>query len=178
MRSLPFAVSVPLFIAGCASGPMAAMAIPDSIKAPSGEEMFLDARASGVQIYECAAKPGDASSFAWTFRAPEAALTDASGRSIGKHYAGPTWESTDGSRVVGEVKARDPGPDASAIPWLLLAAKSTSGPGVLEGTKSVQRLRTVGGNAPATPCGAANAKEVARVPYTATYYFYRARDKY
>src|SRR5437016_7647191 len=29
-----------------------------------------------------------------------------SGRSLGKHYAGPTWESVDGSTVVGEAKAR------------------------------------------------------------------------
>jgi hypothetical protein len=168
---LSFALSVSLVVAGCAG--MTTPAIPDSIKAPAGEQMFLEARATGVQIYECAAKPGDASSYAWTFRAPEASLADASGRPIGKHYAGPTWESTDGSRVVGELKARDPGPDASAIPWLLLSAKSTSGSGVFAGTKSIQRVQTVGGNAPTTPCSAANAKEIVRVPYTATYYFYR-----
>jgi len=50
-------------------------------------------------------------------------------KKIGKHYAGPTWESNDGSKVVGEVKARDDGPAPTAIPWLLLSAKSTSGNG-------------------------------------------------
>jgi len=44
----------------------------------------------------------------------------------------------------------------------------------LSKTTSVQRVKTVGGIAPAEPCGATNAKQVARVPYTATYYFYRA----
>ena len=111
--------------------------------------------------------------FEWTFRAPEAALVDRAGRTVGKHYAGPTWEWTDGSTVVGEVKARDPGPDKSAIPWLLLAAKSTSGSGLFNQTRSIQRVQTAGGIAPLQACTAANARQVVRVPYTASYYFYR-----
>ena len=73
----------------------------------------------------------DPGRFEWTLKAPEADLFDRAGRKIGTHYAGPTWESGDGSKVVGEVKGRDNGPDPSAIPWLLLAAKSNSGSGVL-----------------------------------------------
>jgi len=49
------------------------------------------------------------------------------GNKIAKLYAGPTWESNDGSKAVGEVKAKVNGPDPNAIPWLLLSAKSTSG---------------------------------------------------
>jgi hypothetical protein len=75
---------------------------------------------------------------------------------------------------VGEVKANDPGPNSSAIPWLLLAAKSTSGTGVFAATKSVQRVATVGGLAPAEACSEAKVNQVARVPYSASYYFYRA----
>jgi len=71
------------------------------------------------------------------------------------------------------VKARDPGPTPSAIPWLLLAGKSTGGAGVFTSTKSIQRVQTTGGIAPSSPCISANAKQVARIPYTATYYFYR-----
>jgi hypothetical protein len=98
---------------------------------------------------------------------------DAAGKRLGKHYAGPTWESLDGSTVVGEVKARDPGPDPQAIPWLLLTAKSTTGTGVFAQTKSIQRVQTAGGAAPSQPCSVANATQLARVPYTAKYYFYR-----
>lgn len=148
--------------------------VPPNLRPPAGEVLFLEALASGVQIYECAAKADQPTAYEWAFRAPEAALVDRSGRSIGKHYAGPTWESTDGSTVVGDVKARDPGPTPSAIPWLLLSAKTTAGTGVLSATRSIQRLQTVGGVAPAEPCGVANAKQTVRVPYTATYYFYRA----
>jgi hypothetical protein len=133
--------------------------------------LYLEALATGVQIYECSQKPD--SSYEWAFKSPEASLADRSGRSLGKHYAGPTWESTDGSTVVGEAKAKDPGPKPSAIPWLLLTAKANTGAGTFSAAKSVQRLATEGGLAPKEACTGANLKQVARVPYTATYYFYR-----
>ena len=90
-------------------------------------------------------------------------------KKIGKHYAGPTWESNDGSKVVGEVKANDDGPDATAIPWLLLSAKATSGQGVFSPVKSIQRLYTSGGKAPAAGCDAAHTGQEARVAYKARY---------
>jgi len=77
--------------------------------------------------------------------------------------------------VAGEVKARDDGPDANAIPWLLLSAKTTSGTGVFGQTKSVQRLHTSGGKAPAEACDRAQSGKQARVAYRATYYFYIAK---
>ena len=174
--ALTYALSAAILAAsGCASTPtLAPPEVPPELRPPAGEVPFLEAHASGVQIYECALKSGQASTYEWTFRAPEAALSDRSGHSLGKHYAGPTWQSDDGSSVVGEVKARDPGPSATAIPWLLLSAKSTAGAGVLSATKSIQRVQTVGGVAPSEACNASNATQVARVPYTATYYFYRA----
>ena len=167
-----------LLAAGCASGPGAGPAavapkVPASLQPPAGQPLVLEALASGVQIYECAARPDQPATWEWAFRAPEAVLTDRAGRVIGKHYAGPTWEASDGSRVVGEVQARDPGPDASASPWLLLRAKSVTGSGVFSQVKSIQRVATVGGVAPALPCGSGNAQQIARVPYTASYYFYR-----
>jgi hypothetical protein len=159
-------------IAGCAFQAPTPPEVPAALRAPAGQAVYVEALGTGVQIYECA--PTSDSSYAWVFKAPEASLADRSGRSLGKHYAGPTWESSDGSTVVGEVKASDPGPNPSAIPWLLLAAKSNAGTGVFAEAKSVQRVATVGGIAPTEACTAANAKQVARVPYTATYYFYRA----
>lgn len=160
---------------GCASDPVVVTPpeVANQLRPPAGQALFLESRANGVQIYECAASTDKPSVFEWTFRAPEAALTYRSGRSMGKHYGGPTWESLDGSTVVAEVKARDPGPDKSAIPWLLLSAKSTTGSGLFSPTKSIQRVQTTGGLPPSEPCSAANAKQIGRMPYTATYYFYR-----
>jgi hypothetical protein len=33
-----------------------------------------------------------------------------------KHYAGPTWEAADGSKIVGKALANEPAPKAGAIP--------------------------------------------------------------
>jgi hypothetical protein len=169
---MPLAVLT--IVAGCAAGtaaPPAPPEVPAALRPPAEQTLYLEALATGVQIYECAQKPD--ATYEWAFKAPEASLASRSGQSIGKHYAGPTWESTDGSKVVGEVKARDPGPTPSSIPWLLLSAKSNSGSGTFASAKSVQRVATQGGVAPAQPCTGANLREVARIPYTASYYFYR-----
>lgn len=172
---LTSALLAAVLVGGCSTRPTAsAPTVPPTLRPASGEVLFLEARASGVQIYECAPKGDPASAYEWTFRAPEATLADRNGRSLGKHYAGPTWESSDGSSVVGEIKARDPGPNPTAIPWLLLGAKATKGAGVFSPTTSIQRLQTVGGVAPSEPCTVSTAARIARVPYTATYYFYRA----
>ena len=150
--------------------------VPDKLQVPAGQTLAFDLRAKGVQIYVCSARKDDATKFEWTLKAPEAELFDASGKKVLKHYAGPTWEAADGSKVVGELKARDAGPDANAIPWLLLSTKSTGGNGVLSKTTSIQRLRTVGGKAPATGCAqAADAGKEVRIPYQAVYYFYTAK---
>jgi hypothetical protein len=77
--------------------------------------------------------------------------------------------------VVGEVKAKDNGPDPNAIPWLLLSAKSTSGTGVFSHVKSIQRVHTVGGKAPTEACTQAHVGKVTRVGYKATYNFYVAK---
>jgi Protein of unknown function (DUF3455) len=164
-----------LTAAGCATKPAISVPeVPAALRPPAEQTVFLEGLATGVQIYECAPKANQPDAYEWAFRAPEATLVDRLGRPVANHYAGPTWQAPDGSSVVGEVKARDPGPNATAIPWLLLSAKSTAGAGVMSQTRSVQRLQTVGGNAPAEACGAGNLKQVARVPYTATYYFYRS----
>ena len=160
-------------VATAADGGVTPPDVPAALRAPAGQGAFLVAFAKGVQIYECVAKADTPAAFEWKLSGPEAVLADASGKPIGKHFAGPTWQANDGSAVVGEVRARDAGPSASAIPWLLLAAKNTTGNGLLSATKSIQRVDTVGGIAPVDPCGAAQAKQVARVAYSAKYYFYR-----
>lgn len=166
------AVPAAIFLAGCAavSAP-SAPATPAALRPPADQVLQFEALAAGVQIYECSRK-ADAT-HEWVFKAPEATLASRSGQSLGRHYAGPTWESPDGSTVVGEVKGRDAGPDPSAIPWLLLTAKKNTGAGTFGTTRSIQRVATRGGVAPSTACDATQVGQMARVPYTATYYFYR-----
>ena len=166
-------MSLVAFVAGCATSGFGTIPlVPENLRPPATEVLSLETEAAGVQIYECNASKDVPTRFEWVFKAPEADLFDRAGNKIGKHYAGPTWESNDGSKVVGEVKAQDSGPDSGAIPWLLLSAKTTSGTGVFSQVKSIQRVHTVGGKAPAEPCSQAQAGKVARVSYKATYYFY------
>ncbi len=165
---------VPVLLAGCATtARQHAAPIPESLRVPAGQSLAVELHSSGVQIYECKAVKDDPTRYEWTLRAPEADLVAPKGRVIGKHYAGPTWESEDGSKVVGTVVARDAGPDATAIPWLLLRAASATGPGILAQVQSIQRVHTTGGRAPASGCSAADGGKLLRVPYTADYRFFR-----
>ena len=149
--------------------------IPETLKVPETQVLSLETQATGVQIYECKAYKDDPTRYEWAFKAPEAELYDNAGKRIGRHYAGPSGESNDGSKVVGEVRARDNGPDPNSIPWLLLNAKSTSGDGVFSQTRSIQRVHTAGGKAPTEGCSQAQVGNEVRVPYKAKYYFYIAR---
>ncbi len=151
------------------------LAVPDALKPPADQALVLRAKAVGAQVYVCGQGKDDPSKYEWTLKAPDAELFDDGGQKIGKHYAGPTWESTDGSKVVGAMKAKDPGPDATAIPWLLVESKSNAGSGVFAKVASIQRLETVGGKAPAEGCSQATAGKELPVPYRATYYFYSAK---
>jgi hypothetical protein len=153
---------------GSGSSPCAGE-LPAPLVVPAGNELAFALGAEGVQIYSCA---GNGGSYGWELRAPEARLFEARGRDAGMHYAGPTWESTDGSRLVG-AKVAAATPDAAAIPWLLLRATSHAGSGRMGKVTFVQRMKTWGGNAPNDGCDAAHADAVVRVPYRAVYCFYQ-----
>jgi len=166
-------------IAGCAhehrSSAVSDDGVPAALKVPENQILTIAARGAGVQIYRCEATLAEPTVFAWTLKAPEATLRYETGKTLGKHYAGPTWEALDGSKVVGEVVARDDAPQPTAIPWLLLRAKQASGDGVFGAVQSIQRLHTSGGKAPTTGCDHAYAGTEVRVDYSADYYFYSAR---
>jgi Protein of unknown function (DUF3455) len=153
---------------------------PESLKVPSNQSLLMKTAAKGLQIYTCKAKtePNTAyekPAYEWTLKAPSAELFDDQGQLVGKHYAGPTWEmQKDHSLVVGAVSAKANAPQADAIPWLLLKAKSHQGKGILSSVSWVQRLDTVGGKAPTTGCDQSHQDAEVQIPYTANYYFYRS----
>jgi hypothetical protein len=158
--------------AGCASVPAPVASIPANLAPSANERLLVTVPATGVQIYECRAVKDKAGQFEWSFVAPEADLFDRSGAKIGKHYAGPHWEASDGSRVVASVSERAPAPSAGAIPWLLLAAKAAGPDGRFAKVSSIQRVNTVGGIAPATGCSQASLGAKARVDYKADYHLF------
>jgi hypothetical protein len=144
-----------------------AKTICENVQAPADAKLVFHAYAEGVQIYRW-------NGTSWGLVAPAAVLyADAGGNgAMGIHYAGPTWQSASGSKVVATVLERCTA-DANSIQWFLLGAVSAEGPGVFKNVTHIQRLNTVGGLAPATP--GSFAGETVNIPYTAEYFFYRTK---
>jgi hypothetical protein len=137
---------------------------PPAIASP-GATPVATFHAEGAQIYEC--KAGSDGKLAWAFREPIATLL-LDGKTVGRHYAGPTWEDADGSAVVGKVAGNAPGATANDIAWLKLEVVSRRGSGQLSDVTTVQRINTKGGAARGA-CDQAGA--FLSVPYSADYVF-------
>jgi hypothetical protein len=140
----------------------------DSVQVPLGNKLAFHAYAVGVQRYRW-------NGVSWDFVEPVATLYADAGFNgkVGTHYAGPTWESNSGSKVVAK-RLEGCSPDPTAIPWLLLQMTSTDGSGIFSRVTYIQRVNTSGGLVPTAPGSTVGA--LAEVPYTAEYYFYRARN--
>jgi hypothetical protein len=163
MRLMTNAILLLPLLAGSAH---AADALPDAVAAP-GTTPVLTAHAQGDQIYEC--KGGADGKLVWTFREPKATL-NADGKVVGKHYAGPSWELSDGSAIVGKSVGSAPGKTASDVAWLKLEVTTHRGSGTLADVTTVQRTNTVGGKLDGA---CEQAGETRSVPYTADYVFLR-----
>ncbi|MFY9952480.1 DUF3455 domain-containing protein [Bradyrhizobium sp.] len=155
-----------LFSVAALNASAAQTPLPDAIAAP-GETVVLSVHAEGAQVYEC--KAGADGKLGWAFREPIATLL-ADGKTIGRHYAGPSWEHSDGSAVVGKAVGNAPGANANDIPWLKLEVVSRRGSGILSGVTTVQRINTMGGKFEG-PCDKAGTFKSA--PYSADYVFLR-----
>ena len=151
------------------AGPPSPTGVPGQIQPDVGSnKVFLIGQGVGVQIYTC-------NGSVWSAAVPRANLYGDNGKLIIKHFAGPSWQAKDGSKVVGTVVDKVT-PDLSAIPWVLLSAKTTPGADGdrLVDTTFIQRLDTVGGlQPPAADCNAATAGTVVESPYTAEYVFWK-----
>lgn len=155
------AIAAVLFLPALASAQQ-----PDPLAA-TGDMLVATMRAQGVQLYEC--KADATGRLEWQFREPLATLLF-EGETVGRHFAGPTWELTDGSKVVGTVVARAPGPTATDIALLKLEAVPQRDRGLLAGVTTIQRLNTKGGVAQGT---CEKPGELLSSPYSADYTFYR-----
>lgn len=162
------AAAIPL--TGVAMAGPSAPDVVDGIAVEDGNKPFLVGHAVGVQIYRC-------NGASWGLYAPRANLYGDNGQLIATHFAGPSWQAKDGSKVVGR-RIKDPiTVDPTAIPWLLIEPTSvTAGPDGtrLGGTTFIQRIATVGGLAPAaSTCNPDTAGAETEVPYTADYVFWK-----
>ena len=157
---------IPVLAAAALLASPAVAQVPAAIAAP-GEAVVATFHAEGAQVYDCKA---DASGkLAWQFREPIATLLR-DGSTVGRHYAGPNWEASDGSVVTGKAAANAPGTTPADIPWLKLDVLARRGNGVLSGVTTVQRVNTRGG----LVSGACDkAGSFSSAPYSADYVFLR-----
>jgi hypothetical protein len=167
---------VAIAIPGIALAGPAEPAVPTEIAVVDGYKVFLVAHAVGVQIHECVP---NGSGYRWRFAGPRADLYSDNGTLLAKHSSGPSWQARDGSKVMATLDGNGTVTvDPTAIPWLRLRVTSASaGPDGdrLGETKYIQRIETTGGLAPAAAtCNADTLGEVAEVPYTADYAFWKA----
>ena len=155
-----------LLLSSSVLGARAETPLPDAIAAP-GEATVLTVHAEGAQVYECRA--GADGKPAWAFREPIATLL-VDGKTVGRHYSGPSWEDSDGSAVVGKAAGNAPGATSNDISWLKLEVISRRGSGILTAATTVQRINTMGGKLEGA-CDKAGATHSA--PYSADYVFLR-----
>lgn len=148
---------------GC--GGQAAMAeVPAAVAVP-GATTVATFQGIGAQVYEC--KAGADGKLAWSFREPIATLIQ-NGKTVGRHYAGPTWEDVDGSLITAKASGNAPGATANDIPSLKLDVQTHKGRGILSKVTVVQRLDTQGG---VLKGDCEKAGDFRSVSYTATYVF-------
>jgi hypothetical protein len=175
--------------------------VPDKIRVPEGNKLFLVGHAVGTQNYICLPSGTGVKFMLFT---PQATLFNGESEEISTHYFSPnpsqvntdpkvlgthpiraTWQDSQDSSTVwgqvypgnsyGESDYVEPG----AIPWLLVTIvgrqDGPTGGDRLSGTTFVQRLNTHGGAAPSTGCSSlADIGNMAFVPYTTDYYFYKS----
>jgi hypothetical protein len=163
---LILAGATPALLVGFFLSSTAAAQVPDAISAP-GENAVVTMHAEGAQVYECKADQGG--KLTWQFREPIATLM-LEGKTVGRHYAGPTWEHSDGSAVTAKAAGRAPGVAQRDIPWLKLEVTERRGSGVLKDITTVQRINTQGG---ATDGACERAGALLSMPYSADYVFLR-----
>jgi Protein of unknown function (DUF3455) len=153
-----------LVVALCMRANSISAQMPAAIDAP-GQTVLATVHAEGAQVYEC--KADTEGKLIWQLREPIATLF-LDGRTVGRHYAGPTWEHTDGSIIVGKVVGIVFGATPDDIPWLRLEVVDRHGNGLLSGVTTVQRINTKGGAARGS-CD--NTGIYLSVPYSAEYVF-------
>jgi len=147
--------------------------VPTTISVGETNKVHFHGFGVGFQIYTW-------NGTSWGGAVPEATLFDDDGNVVALHFGvfasngsfvGPAWQSNSGSKVVGKIPPASFTVDTNAIPWLRLEAVNPEGPGIFASTTFIQRVNTTGGKAPST--NGAFVGQVARIPYTADYFFYR-----
>jgi uncharacterized protein DUF3455 len=150
----------------------AVRALAQPLSAIDKNSIIATLHAEGAQIYECKRDSSKPAALTWQFREPIATLM-VGGQSVGRHYAGPSWDLVDGGGVKGRVVLSRPAPDANDIPWLELQVIDHRNEGILSDAVTVLRINTKGGIAQGF---CESEGKYLSIPYAADYLFLRRSD--
>ena len=148
-------------------GPLVRAEDQRAVVAASAGTLVLRGRAVGAQIYQC--RPDASGRPMWMLRQPIATLIS-DGNTLGRHFAGPSWELADGSLILGSVTSKADAGSPSDIPWLSIDVVQNSHVGLLKDVRVVQRIATAGGSM-ARAC--LHEGDLVAEPYVADYLFSR-----
>ena len=162
-------------LSACTASPMMMKvdnaSLPEAVRVPAGQKVMMATKGVGEITYECREKKDTAGQHEWAFVGPVATLYGGDKKTVGKYYAGPTWEAADGSKVTGKQVAVSPASPGN-IPLQLVKADPAMGAGAMTGVSYIQRLNTKGGVAPAMACDTAGKGKRQVVSYEADYVVY------
>jgi hypothetical protein len=143
--------------------------IPEILKPPKGSRLLLQAYGRGFQRYHCPVKAAVPHAILFTGDGDEGDL-------VAIHFEGPTWQSSDGSFVVGDAQnaTHFTAPDPDGVDWLKVPTKLIGGTpgGQFANVTHVLRLHTDGGKPP--PQGCEDNQTEVMVEYSARYLFFHA----
>lgn len=144
---------------------------PPSVTPPEASEEAFRLEASGEQVFRCLI---DARGWYWKFEAPNAYLFDPqTNQAVAKHGYNFTFVHNDGSRLTTRIVSTAP-QGKNDLSDALFTVASRDGYGRLSQIQYIQRLNAKGG-VPTTVCTKEKRGQLARVPFTADFIFYRSK---
>ncbi len=158
-------VAAALALGGCAT----IENLMDPVAPKTGDKAAFVLTASGVQQFQCTA---DAKGRYWRFIAPEASLVDAKGRQLVRQGSDGSFFAEDGSMLASKIEKYSKESSPENIRDLLYKTSSRGKQGILTGITHVKRSNGKGGM-PLTRCSPSQLGQSLKVPFTATYTFYR-----
>lgn len=159
-------LALPLILSGCST--LQSFFDPLSPGADTSAAFILTGK--GVQQFQCTA---DAAGRYWKFITPQAQLSDEKGRVVARQGSDGSFFANDGSMLSAKIEKYAQDSVAGNLRDLVYKTTHRGRPGLFSGISHVKRSNGQGG-IPLTRCSASQLGTTLKVPFTATFTFYRA----
>lgn len=162
-----FLLCLPFGLAGCA----ALESLMNPLTPSDGASAAFVLSGQGVQLFQCTS---DAAGRYWRFIAPDTRLTDAQGRLVARQGSDGSFFAEDNSALSAKIVRYAQDSPAEDLRDLLYQTSPRGKQGVLSDIVYVKRSNGKGG-VPLTRCSPSQLGSTLKVPFTATYTFYRQK---